>query len=847
MGRFFGGISIDRLSFWLGFLAGVIVWWLLGRARPWLSLAFLSLRQNIRATRENITANVDVRLRNDLLRQAERVHLASPLFSLSEIALQPRLLAPPPPLEPDAPVPSKDIASGSIPYTPDWPELAALYRAPTLTLAEALQADANLVLLGAPGTGKTVALANLAIRIARQETLPASLQGMIPIWIQAQDLRLPISDTNTLMDVIVGAIGQYAGSSTTSRLPASLTNSFEKGSAILLLDGMDELPPELVDKVVEFLKQFMQTYPRMRMVAAASPLYYDGLSALGLLPISMAIWGEKQKALFLDRWSKLWGKYVAPPTDPMGATDNVLVNAWLLNDKNPCTPLEYTLKVWAAYAGDSLGPSLLSSLEAYLRRLTHGISGSRLALENLAVQALLAHKPKFVMKEAHGWVADYEPGPQLAPVPDQPNPDMGIKPDQKPDEKVPAPVSRILPGLLENGLIQTHLEDTLAFVHPTVLSYLASFGLRTSPLSDSMAIDSNWNTWIQTIAFLAANQHESIIVNQLVEATSPPLQRELLAAGRFLPLAIENATWRIQVMRLLANVLQNESLPLGLRMRAISALAVSGSSGVSVLFRQLANSNNPEQRQIAALGLGYIRDAKAVDDLRELLSDILLDVRRAACLALVAIGNKPSLECVADALISGDDELRRTAAEALANHPEEGYPTLKEGATLDDVLVRKAVIAGLQRVRQPWATQIIEKLHVEDEQWVVKDAAAQALKELAQPNPYIPRQIPPLYNLPWLIAFAGERGMGVSPGKAAQDLFNLALKEGKVEQRIAAINYIAIFGDSADVLPLYQVLYSEEDVDLKEAAFIALGQLAASGVELPPPAQFGLELAHEPR
>jgi hypothetical protein len=227
-----------------------------------------------------------------------------------------------------------------------------------------------------------------------------------------------------------------------------------------------------------------------------------------------------------------------------------------------------------------------------------------------------------------------------------------------------------------------------------------------------------------------------------------------------------------------------------------------------------------------------------------LLSDISLDVRRTACLALVAIGNKPSLECVADALISGDDDLRRAAAEALANHPEEGYPTLKEGATLDDVLVRKAVVSGLQRVRQPWAIQIIEKIHLEDEQWVVKDAAAQALKELAQPNPFIPRQIPPVYNLPWLIAFAGERGIGVSPGKAAQDLLKLAFKEGKVEQRIAAMNYIAIFGDSSDVLPLYQVLYSEEQGELKEAAFNAIWHLAAAGVELPPPAQFGFELVH---
>ena len=209
--------------------------------------------------------------------------------------------------------------------------------------------------------------------------------------------------------------------------------------------------------------------------------------------------------------------------------------------------------------------------------------------------------------------------------------------------------------------------------------------------------------------------------------------------------------------------------------------------------------------------------------------------------AALVLANVEALENVADALISGDDDLRRAAAEALANHPEEGYPTLKEGAFLDDVLVRKAVIYGLQRVRQSWSTQLINQLHVEDEQWVVKDAASQALKELAMPNPHIPKQLPPIYNLPWLIAFAGERGIGISPGKPALDLLMLALKEGSEEQRLAAIHYLSLHGDASDIVPLYQILYSDEG-ELREAAFNALGLLAAAGIELPPPAQFGLEI-----
>jgi hypothetical protein len=57
-----------------------------------------------------------------------------------------------------------------------------------------------------------------------------------------------------------------------------------------------------------------------------------------------------------------------------------------------------------------------------------------------------------------------------------------------------------------------------------------------------------------------------------------------------------------------------------------------------------------------------------------------------------------SLEQVATALLHGDDDLRRASAEAFANHPEEGYPLLRDGVTLDDLLVRRATVFGLFRI-----------------------------------------------------------------------------------------------------------------------------------------------------
>jgi HEAT repeat protein len=209
-------------------------------------------------------------------------------------------------------------------------------------------------------------------------------------------------------------------------------------------------------------------------------------------------------------------------------------------------------------------------------------------------------------------------------------------------------------------------------------------------------------------------------------------------------------------------------------------------------------------------------------------------------LALVAIGDKSGLETVAYTLLQGDEGLRRSAAEALANHPEEGHPTLEEGSTLEDTAVRRAAAFGLGRIRQPWATAILEKMHTEDSQWVVQDAATQMLDTIHQPHPRLPIPLPALTHTPWLIAFAGEQGMGVAPGKPAYDLLYLALKQGNEAQRLAATYYLGQNVDASAVLPLYQTYFSSTG-ELRETAFNALWNLAAAGISLPPPVQYGLK------
>ncbi|HZD55096.1 MAG TPA: HEAT repeat domain-containing protein, partial [Anaerolineales bacterium] len=238
-------------------------------------------------------------------------------------------------------------------------------------------------------------------------------------------------------------------------------------------------------------------------------------------------------------------------------------------------------------------------------------------------------------------------------------------------------------------------------------------------------------------------------------------------------------------------------------------------------------------RLIGVLGLGMCSDAKTVVELQALLEDPHPLIRQAACLSLVSVGTIPALEAVAGALLQGEEDVRRAAAEALANHPEEGHPVLVDGSTVEDLLVRRAVVFGLAKIREPWAIQILEKMQIEDGQWVVRNAATQALEEIARPDPRLPRPRPSLSETPWLIAFAGEKGIGISPGKPAEGLLIKALAEGTDEQRIAALDRLGLLASKEAIPGIYQVLANGHG-DLREAAFNSLWHMAAAGVDLPP-------------
>jgi HEAT repeat protein len=845
---------LDPLSFGVGFIVGILFMWMLSRFRPLLQ----QLRENIKEQRTvaqtRRTSGLEDNHRRLTLRRAQGMHLAASLFSLDEILQEPRLIAPPARVEPGVIPIQEDIISQTLPYMPAFPELAAMYRAPTLSLTEAVEGGSHLVIVGAAGTGKTVALAHLASLAANLQIRlePGDEADAVPYLYHVADMQFPFDASKDPINNIINAASERAPVFDLGRLPGFIQQTFKNGKALLLIDGFDELDPDSQKHVAEWFKALIIAYPKVRIVTTGAVNHLNGLIGIGFNPLALIGWDAARNTRFIQQWGELWSRTIVPDEKTQPApeqVDPILLNTWLLSDNHGLTPLELTLKVWGAYAGDSLGPRVLDAIATHVRRLAP--AGTPVAaLELLAMQAVLTCQPIFDPRKARAWVKQYDI------VEDKPIEGAETVTKAADDTAVPltdsqkirikkskageaVPTYGLLSKMVDSGLLVSHANSKMRFLHPVLNGYLSGQAIGDNDADTTLLAQADWDGKDLSLRYLAARGDASAVADIMLKQSDIPLHSEALTVARWLRDAPKSAAWRAKVFAALLTILQAEGQPIALRGQAMAAFVVSGDPGAATLFRQLLGSRSFELLPLAALGSGALRDVKAVDALEEILQAPSGSVRRATCLALVAIGTEKSLEAVARALLQGDEELRRAAAEAMANDPVEGHAMLKEGATLADIMLRRAVVHGLARIGQPWATETLQRMQVEDDQWAVRSLANQYLEQMVHIDPRVPRKLKSPSESPWLIEYAGKQGMGIPRGGPATDVLLSAYKHGDTEERLAALPYLKRIADEGIIGALYNGIYGE-DPEVREASFYALKEIAANGIHIPHPNQFGL-------
>ena len=823
----------DIISFLLGMLAAGVLLWLSTFVRKYIPTLKGAATKRAETASQKKLRGSEEGYRQELIFLAKKKHLAQKLFPIDAILIEPRLMIPPANTETPA---NEYLSSQMVPYLPDLPEFSARFNFPTMSIAEALQNGADIAILGAPGQGKTVALMHFASLVAGRDSKAGKFTSTLPIFFHAADLRLNSGQGFPSTDLILNAVARqspYFGQGGTQQM---LRKAIAAGNVLFLIDGLDELPPNQLEQTVTFITTLKNETPTAQFVVAASFDYADGLISHAFEPVSLAAWSQSQYKEFVTKWSKMWKELMNKVDSKVYADDTEivqLINCWFGNEVKFDSPIEWTLKVWGAFSGDLFGPTSVDAMDAYFNRIFEGdipIEATAPLGLGIIAERLLAVD----FGQAEKWLI----GQTAIPV---------IQPDEVDGDHTKGQKGRVsasksqcdkmLHAFVENGIAYSSPENTIRFTSPLFPAYFASLSdeaPQIQPYPDLL----RWELDKSALFFMVARSKPGPWIQQLLESDDPPLYRNVLTISRWLREAPMDANWRSHLMRSMVQLLGKEKLPIGVRAKFIIACAQSRDPSVSILFKQLASTPSASLRQLAALGMGLAGDPKSIGALANLITDPVIEVRCSASLSLSTFENATALQLLAEALMTGDEHLRQSAAEALANLPGEGQEVIKNAATYSDILVRRAAVIGLGKIKETWSKALLEKLTVEDSQWVVRNAALQAFEGLQNPNANALHPLKKLSECDWLIKFAEQHGAAVTSDALPVSLLLQILKSGTPEEKMAALPYGRYVADESAVPAIYGLFYSEQNT-LKEAAAVALWYIAISGVSLPNPDQYG--------
>ncbi|NLH06860.1 MAG: HEAT repeat domain-containing protein [Chloroflexi bacterium] len=802
---------MDLLSLLVGAAAGALLTALIFSQLPRLRALRSSVSNQASATRARLTRSAEAAYRDAVVEFASSLHIAGSLAPLEDLSVEPRFIPAPHPFDPTEPDdPTTDLPQQLVPFVPDWPQAAGPYSLPAVPLTHVLRGSPGVALLGLPGSGRTVALALMALRTARDmEVSAGSLlpEKRLPVYVHLADLPLDpaayedaVDPLQPLLDAAHPHLRGIAG-----RLLGVVRAEFAGGRGLLLADGWDEITPEQQRRVADWLEALFEAYPGNRTVIAAGVKGYGPLVALGLAPVYIAPWNDAAHAELARRWAAAWPRLARKGRQAAPAPEADLVQRVSRGNRG-WTPLDVTLRVWAAYESGELPASRVEAYHAYIERAAPDPALVP-ALEQAAA-LLLVDEP-----DRAGLTAE-ELGEQVEAVAKA----AGERPSMGASAFINT-ITRRSQLLIERG-------KRLVFAHPAVAGYLAARALRSRPLDDDLACHANSRLFMP---FVAGMRDVRDAVEARLEAPDTLLLDNLLELAAWAADADLNAPWRAAVFTRLSNLLLDPVAYPAVRERVAAALVTSRDPNVAFVFREGLKSDGPDLRRICVLGLGAVGDPETVVAVSEMIEDEDAAVETCAALALGALAAPAAITGLLQVLLAGRDLARRAAAEVLGetNLAGEGHDVLREAIEEADPAIRKAAMYGLARARAPWADEIISDAEKHDEQWLVRAAAGTIMdrKREGRLEVRLPARPPTPELAQWLAPWLENQGRMLRPGKEGMEDLIGALEADDEAIRLAAAETLGALGAPEGVRALYARL-RDEHPEIRDAAHRALGSIS---------------------
>ena len=883
------GLDIENVG--IGVLLGWGSAYLVYRSRNGIKRVVGAARGGAASAQTAATQSAGRRYINDLVARVDESGMLGSQIPLSSLLVEPRFV----PLRPvEASLSSDgggDLYAG-IPLIHDLPYLYAPFNLETVRLEELATGSSALALLGLPGSGRTTALLaavllslgrlhfppppdKIQARLDQEEAelsekersvrvkerllteqrakerlaseradlaphdsateatesgAPLRFNQRVPIYIHLAELLAETANFTNGSDPaepLVRAVQSSVGRVTSSTIPRELYGWLNQGVVLALIDGFDELGEADQAKAQTWLKAFHAFYPETFLIVTGGAEGSGPLLDLGLTPVFLRPWTDLDVAALAGKLAVASppgrkAKAAAPPDE--AARQRAAANSRALS------AAEITLKVAANLGGKVEAAGVQGWLRAAIASLIPGDQKPADLYPRLARLAALQLDEGLITPER---MAALSIQGQAASADDQPDPE---KPTQKPGAAKPtSDQARLLHTMERSGLLLNRGSGRYQFRHPLYAAYLASLYLKEADTPTRMARLDN-AAWKRAFAYLALHTPVDDLVRQRLARSGDVLKAGALDVAQWMACAPPEAAWRGPVLRTIGGWFgQAAQYPL-LRERAAAALIATRDPSVLVIFRQGARSANPDVRRLACLGMGALGVPEAVRDLGSLIQDREAPVALAAAIGLGGIRSDDALQELLIALTQSNEAIRQVAAEALAAQPDDGYPVLFEAVQDEDMLLRRAAIFGLRRIRTPWAAIAIYRAFLEDEQWYVRSAAQQAFEEIqyGRATTLTPPQASPA-EMDWLALWAAHRGETIPAGAAGNQLLVRVLQEGDQQERALAALNLGNLGVKSSLRPLYSALRDRHET-VRVSAFQALGELQGrSGLALPLP------------
>jgi HEAT repeat protein len=796
--------KIDLFSFWFGFILATVFWLVILRISRMLPKMKKSMADNRRKQEAKHNTSREHSLRVYMERKSQSNHIASALFPLDRVLIEPSVIAPPDYLPRLGEDESSSHPSSVLPYTPEVPDLYIDFPAQLFSIEAVASACQYFCLSGAAGAGKTTALSFLVSRFAENESKP------LPLVIPA---RLFLTPETLVMDLLADYLAtNIAGVSHESALDI-VTQAAQNSNLLLTIEDLDELSRSEFDIVVERVKEFQALLPKAHIAVTSGTFYSGALEDAGFSMFTIAPWNRDQRTHFIQQWSNAFSDATKLEIQSSGSNlkarlDKTLL--WLLQEETSLSPMEQTIKVWLSLANSLRFPQREKLYTSYLEFISDGTVNS----EGFIAIAEALHNSQSIsitrekIAESLNSRSDYI-----------------IRNDSK-----RLSTNDVIETLVVNNLFSELADKSLKFQHVDVAGYLNSqIGPKVPlpPLAE--ALDS-------TLAFscLVNKASADADVSEFttwLDKGDLPLYRNYLIGMNWLKLTCSGDQLRNEIFKRSARLLQDTMLPFGLRARFLAFLAQTQDPSILSLLSILKGNRDPHVRQLVALGYGMFADEKAVTGLAELTDDEITGVQNAAVLSLARLWTVPAQDALVNVIFSADEVIRSNACELLAAHNPDGYQMLKEIIATDNYLARKAAISGLRCIKEPWVRETLEKVSVEDTQWVVRDAAIAALDHIDESNEIVPLNWLPVHENPWTMEKAEEYHMELTARAFPSALLQSVFDRGSSYDRKTALHYLLSQPTPQLILQLNKIS-REIESPLRESALNALYSLGKRGLEV---------------